>query len=479
MSGPKRKEARSEIKTGSSERLDRRRVAVLPFINMSPDPSDGYFADGMTEEIIATISSIHNLAVISRTSVIQYKDTKKSLTDIGRELRAGSILEGSVRKAGNRVRITVQLLDPTEDKHLWAESYDRELKDVFSVQSEISEKVAKALALRVSGEELQRLEERSSKNSVALVFYLKGMSAYREKTETGLKVAIDCFRRAIEQDSKFALAYVGLADCYYSFAGNKMSLSEGLANAKENLDRALEINPEIGEAHALLGSWRRYELKWEEAEKEFEKALALSPSYSDGHARYAGLLISTGRLDEALYEARKAQELDPLSPYAGFCVGQAYYYRREFDKAIEQWNNVMRTDSNYHQPLLWSSFVHMARLEWNEAAAMIFKWAEREGDVPGNPGNTKWFLAVANWLIGQNEKSEALKRESERLEKAPPTYYAYWYMFNGDIDKAFQSLERACDEQDSILFDIKVDPLWDRLRSDPRYNVILQRLRLA
>lgn len=460
--------------------LDRRRIAVLPFASMSPDPNDEYFADGITEEIIATVSNIRNLAVISRTSVMQYKGTKKNLTEIGRELRAGSVLEGSVRKSGNRVRITVQLLDAVEDKHLWAESYDRQLRDVFSVQSEISERVAKALELRMSGEERHRLEGRESKNTEALILYMKGRSLYREQTETSLRKAIEYFQRAVEQDPNFALAYVGLADCHYSLAGGGMTLkSEGLAKAKENLDTALKINPEIGEAHSLLGSWRRYELKWEEAEEEFKKALSLSPSYPNAHAGYAGLLISVGRLDEALDEARKAQELDPLSPLAGFRVGQAFYYRREYDKAIEQWSSVMRTDPNYHLPLLWISFAQIATSKMEDAAAMIFKWADREGDLPGSPANTKWFLAVAHWLLGQKGKAEALKTEAENLEKAPPTYYAYWHMFNGDKDKAFESLEKACDEQDSILFDIKVDPLWDPLRSDPRYSAILQKLRLG
>ncbi len=436
--------------------LDKRRVAVLPLQNMSPDLNDEYFADGMTEELISAISNVSGLSVISRTSVMQYKKPGKKLAEIGEDLRVGTILEGSVRKFGNKVRVAVQLIEVKEDKHLWAQNYDRELEDVFAIQSDIAERVAKALEVKVLGEERQRLEGRASKDTEALTLYMKGRSSYNEGNESSVRKAIEYFGRAVQQDSDFALGYVGLAVGYYWLEGGYMSHAEGLAKAKENLDKALALNPDLGEAHALRGFWLRNELRWEEAEVEFRKALALSPSYALAHGRYSALLLSVGKLDEALHEARKAQELDPLSPRGGSDVGVVLYYRREYDQAIEQLKQVLRIEPKHAGAFAYLCMVYLQKSMMKEAATMLSKWKEQVGDLAGS----KAILALVYAAIGQEEEAKAMMKEAEGDPDSSPAVVAGYYICLGNIDLAFEFLERAYEARDSWLFDIKVDPFY-------------------
>ena len=455
---------------------------MLPLQNMSPDPNDEYFADGMTEELISAISNVSGLSVISRTSVMQYKKPGKKLADIGGDLRVGTILEGSVRKSGNKVRISVQLIDVRDDKHLWAQNYDRELEDIFAIQSDIAERVAKVLEVKVLGEERHRLEGRASKNTEALTLYLKGRSSYNEGIEQGARTAAEYFERAIQNDSNFALAYVGLADCCWWLSGRYISYAEGFAKAKENLDKALTLKPDLGEAHASLGIWLLNQLRWEEAEVRFRKALALSPSYALAHSRYAYLLSSVGKLDEALYEARKAQELDPLPPRAALLVGQVLYYRREYDQAIEQWKQILRIEPNYPAASLWVASAYTKKSMTEEALKMFSKWKDQVGDIPGSPGFTKGLLACAYVNAGRIEEAKGMFSGAEAEGLSPgtsPVAFAYWHTCLGNFDLAFEFLEKACEARDPFLWDIKVDPMWDPLRSDSRFAILLRKLRLS
>jgi TolB-like protein/Tfp pilus assembly protein PilF len=475
---------REEKAVAETFEVDRLRVAVLPLSNMSPDPNDEYFADGMTEELISSISNISGLSVISRTSVMQYKKPGKKLADIGKDLQVGTILEGSVRKFGNKVRVAIQLIDVREDKHLWAQNYDRELEDMFAIQSDIAERVAKALEVKVLGEEKHRLEGRASKNTEALTLYMKGRSSFDEGTEPRVRRAIEYFERAVQQDSDFALAYVGLADCYYWLEGDYMSHSEGIAKAKENLDKALALNTNLGEAHALLGISLRNELRWEEAEVEFTKALALSPSSAPAHHGYAGLLASVGKLDEALSEARKAQELDPLSLRLMITIGQVLYYQREYDQAIEQWKHVLRIEPNHIDTLHWLAFAYVRKSMPEEALRMFLKWKEQVADSAASPVYVRGFAKAALALVyantGRIEEAKAMFKEAEEADpELTPVMGAWLHAILGNIDLAFEYLEKACRARDFYLCDIKVDPLWDPLRSDRRFAILLQNLRLV
>ena len=471
--------------TPAQATLDRRRIAVLPLQNLSPDPNDEYFADGMTEELISAISNVSGLSVISRTSIMQYKKPSKKLAQIGEDLGAGTILEGSVRKAGNKIRVAVQLIEVKEDKHLWAQNYDRELQDVFAIQSDIAERVARALEVKVLGEERHRLDGRGSKNTEAVALYIKGRSHFNERTEASVRRAIECFEQAGQLDPDFALAYVGLADCYYWLQGPYMSHAEGMAKAKEDLDKALALNPDLGEAHASLGSWftQMSELRWEEAEDEFRKALELSPSYAPAHYQHAALLAWAGKLDQALYEARKAQELDPVDPATGLRVGMVLYYRREYDQAIEQYKQVLRLQPNLSWPLWWMAFAYIGKGMNDEALNAALKWKEQVADFPSAPGWTKAMLSLLHAAAGRKEEAERLMKEaaaqSSSGERSFPTILAYWYTAMGDIDLAFEYLEKAYEARDEVLLDIKVEPLWDPIRSDPRYTGLLQKLHMS
>ena len=472
--------------------LDKRRVAVLPLQNLSPDPNDEYFADGMTDELISAISNVSGLSVISRTSVMQYKRPSKKLAAIGEDLGAGTILEGSIRKAGNKVRVAVQLIEVKEDKHLWAQNYDRELQDVFAVQSDIAERVARALEVKVLGEERHRLDARASKNTEAIALYMKGRASLNEDNENSVRTAIEYFGRAVQQDTNFALAYVGLADSYYWLGASDlgfpamsyMNHAEGLAKAKESLDKAMAINLELGEAHATLGLWLRNELRWKEAEVEFTKALELSPSYADAHGRYAGLLVSVGKLDEALHEARRAEELDPAQAGTSLRVGTVLHYQREYDQAIEKYNQVLRLQPNYAIALLWMAAAYASKGLRDEALGAALKWKEAVGEdfsnsLGINTGVLAWFYLIA----GRRDEAEAMFKQANetdpKLSERSPTLFAYWHAWSGDIDLAFKFLDKAFEIREAELWDIKVDPFWDPIRSDPRYMVLLQKLHLS
>jgi adenylate cyclase len=462
--------------TASSMKLDTRRIAVLPFANISPDPGDEYFADGMTEELITSLSGVKELTVIARTSVMKYKTGTKGVDEIGRELNVGTLVEGSVRKAGHRIRVAVQLVNSNTGGHLWAQNYDRELEDVFAIQSDIAERVAKALEVKVLGEERSRLEGRASKNTEALTLYMKGRASINEGTEPSVRRAIEYLERAVQQDSDFALAYVGLADCYYILTGGwHMSWSEGLAKAKENLDKAMALNPQLGEAHALLGLWLRNELRWKEAEAEFKIALQLSPSYALAHNRYAALLYSVRRLDEALYEARKAEELDPLSLSFMGRVAWVLYYRREFEQAIEQCNRILRMEPTHDDALITTFLAYVHKSALNQAETCFSKLREVLGGLHG----TKAWLGAFLAAIGRTDEAKAMIKEAERDPESSPVAFAYYHTFLGNVDLAFDFLDKACEARDAYLYDIKVDPSWDRLRSDTRFAVLLQKLHLS
>ena len=288
---------------------DRLRIAVLPLVNISPDPADAYFADGMTEELIYSLSKVCCFRVIAQTSVIPYRGVKKPASLIGRELRVGTLLEGSVRKAGNRVRITLQLIDVQSEEHLWSEAYDRSLEDLLAVQSDVAQRVAEALQVRLAPREKERLDTQATGDLDAYMLYLKGRHLWNARTEDGARNAIELFRAAIALDPAYALAYSGMADAY--------CLLDDRPKAMEAAEKALALDPGPGlaEAHASLGLIReQFSKDIAGAEEELQRAIALNPSYAMARHWYAILLTVEGRNEEALAQLRKALELDPFSP---------------------------------------------------------------------------------------------------------------------------------------------------------------------
>ncbi|MFZ1022724.1 MAG: adenylate/guanylate cyclase domain-containing protein, partial [Thermoplasmata archaeon] len=325
---------------GLSE-VNRNRIAILPLTNFSPAPGDDYFADGLTDEVISTVSGISGLSVISRTSVMRYKQTSKSITEIGRELSAGKILEGSVRKSGNRVRITVQLIDAESDAHLWARSYDGSLDDVFETQSDIARKIAEALKLpspRTGGR---------AENPEAHTLCLRARALWNKRTREANEQAMLLFEDALKIDSDSARATAGLADCYYTAADYEwMDQKEGYDKAKSLARRALELDETLAEARIALGNVIAVD-DYPGALVELEKALSLNPSHADAHQSYGIILRGLGRLEEATEEAKRAYELDPLPPSrAGFLFTQYFFLGRN-DEAIEICTKIIQTEPGF------------------------------------------------------------------------------------------------------------------------------------
>ena len=291
----------------------------------------------MTEELITSLSGIRELTVIARTSVMKYRATQKGVSEIARELNVGAVIEGSVRKAGERLRITVQLIDAATEGHIWAQNYDRKLDDIFAIQSEIAEKVVTELSVKLVGAEKNRLEKMPTKDSEVYMLYLKGRHYWNERSDEGLQKAVSCFEQAVKRDPDFALGYTGLADCYNVMGKNGPGEpGPNFERAKEFATKALELDENLAEAHAALaGVLNYYSHDWNRAEAEFRRAIELKPNYSPAHQWYSHLLGAQHRLREAEHEMAIAVQLDPFSVIMNHNMGAAYYYQGDFDKAIE------------------------------------------------------------------------------------------------------------------------------------------------
>ena len=459
--------------------LDKRRVAVLPLQNMSPDPGDEYFADGMTEEMISTLSNISNLTVISRTSVMQYKGAKKNLGDIGKELKAGTILEGSVRKAGSRVRVTVQLLDAVEDKHLWAQSYDRELQDVFAVQSDVARSVAEALRVKLLANEASRIQKKPTENNDAYLLYLKGRQHWNKRSEDAMRKAIEYFDLAIHHDQNYALAYVGLADCYDSLSDHDyIAPAEAMEKSRPAVLKALQLDESLAEAHTSYG-WNlaANDWKWDAAEAEYKKAIELNSNYSTAHQCYSILLIFEGRLEEALAEIMKALELDPLAPIMSLDVGVVLYVLERYDDAIDYYKRSLAVEPNFVPAMVWLPFAYAMKGEFDQALA----WEEKLARTGYPKALAMTQLAAVQGRAGR--KDEALRSLDSAMKlQDSGTISAMWpaWVFAAlhDEGRAFEWLEKAVAQRDKYIMYIKTEPWFKELRTSPRFQEIVKKLSL-
>ena len=465
---------------GSSVHLGARRIAVLPFVNMSPDPSDLYFADGITEEIISIASNVSGLSVISRTSVMGYKGTTKKIREIGRELEVGSVLEGSFRRSGNKIRVTTQLINVNDDSHLWAQSYDRNLDDVFAVQSDIAKQVAEALKVRILPDERHRIEKAPTESTEAFLLYLKGRYHWSERTESGLGKAIQYFEKAIEKDPKFALAYDGIAESYVILVNHGyVSSTKGHPKVKEYLTKALELDEGLGEAHATLGGLLAdSQWAWDQAEKEFQRALALNPSYATAHHWYALILANTGKLREGLDEIEMARSLDPNSLQILSAKGVILYYMHEYGKAARIQEEVLQNDPNF-LPGIANLFAPYCELRMHgEAAALVARYMS----LVNNSAPTLGPQAQCYARLGKTAEARVALKEAERLggnEFTSPLSIAMAHYYLGEVELAFEWFERAFEQKDSGLVSLKVDPEYDPLRGDPRFRRLLKNVGLG
>ena len=447
--------------------LPKDRVAILPLANISSDPSDEYFADGMTEELISSVSRMKGLRVIARTSVMRYKETSKSIAEIGRELNVGSVLEGSVRKAGNKIRISVQFIDVSNEEHQWSEDYDREIEDVLDIQSDIARHVADALREHVFGVPSHTEEHKGRRNPEAYINYLRGRQAWNQRTEESLKRAIGFFEEALKIDENYANAYTGLADSYATLALLEfMAPHEAYPKAKEAVGKALALDPQLAEAHTSLGLIRfQYDWDWKEAEKELREAIDINPSYAPAHHFFADYLKAMGRFDEALSEIEKAQELDPLSLAINTGVGHVLYLSQQYDKAIEQYKRAVDLDPNFMMTHIWFGRPYLEKGMFTEAIS------ELEVGVKLSGKSTLALAMLGHGLASAGRGDEAMQILDTLKERAKKQYVpSYWIavIYNGfkDKEQVLDWMKKAYAERSSWLVWTNVEPRFAWLKND-------------
>ena len=449
----------------------------MPLKNISPDPKDEYFADGLTEEVISTISKIHELSVISSTSVMQYKTKPKPVVEIGRELNAGTILEGSVRKAGNRVRITVQMIDAMHDKHLWAESYDRELQDVFAIQSDIASRVADALKVELLAGERKNIGKALTESVEAHNLYLKGVYHFNKGSPSDIERAIEYFELACEQDSRFALAHAKVAYCYSVIAGESKPAQEAFPKAKEFLARALSLDDRLAEAHnvqALIAV--QYDWDWAVAERSFKEAVSLNPSLAEGHVFYAWFLAGMGRFDEAISEATRAFELDPVSPFTGDICGHINSMAGKNDRARELYMRVLALHPNFARAHLGLALLNAMESKADEA----IKEADKMISI-SDEAVFREFQAQVYALVGLKEKAREILNGllSKKFKGyASPMQIGLVYYMLGEKDRGYQLMQDAHKARDASLPMMNKWPTEKAAREDPRFVELLNRMKL-
>jgi TolB-like protein/Tfp pilus assembly protein PilF len=478
MSGQKYMEDEVIFKKTEQTILDKHRIAVLPFVNMSPDPNDEYFADGMTEEVISTVSGISGLNVISRTSVMGYKGTTKKVEEIGSELKAGSVLEGSFRKAGNRIRVTTQLIDVATDSHLWAQNYDRNLDDIFEVQSDVAKQVADALRVRILFPEKERIEKKPTESVEAHSLYLKGVYYLNKWTASGGERAIEYLKLACEQDPAFALAYARLAECYVLVADVTMPSAEAIPEAKEYVSRALSLDDSLAEAHyaqAMVAN--QYDWDWAKAEESFKKALSLNPSLVDAHNYYAWFLAMMGRFKEAVSEAATACELDPMSPATLQFLLNINVLAAEYDSARALAMRAVELTLDFA-----NAHVGLAMLN---AAEGKFEEAVREADEAARLSDDVWqreFQAQIYAMAGLKEKAREIL-DGVLSKKYPgypsPAQIGTIYYLLGENDRGWEWMQKAYEDKDTALVMLNRNPAMKAAREDPRYLDLLKKLGLS
>lgn len=459
---------------------ERPRVAVLPLANISGRAEDEYFADGITEELIQTLSKIAGLRVIARTSVMRFRNATSSPSDIAKELGATAVVESGIRKVGSRVRVTARLIDASNGETLWSNEYDEEVRDVFALQSDISHRIADALKVEILGGEQKVLQRPITVDSEAHTSYLRGRYFLNRRTEESLHQALGSFHRALGKDPRLALAHAGIADAYSTLAWLEFLRPRyAFPRARTAALKAIALDPTLAEAHTSLGFIRfLYDRAWVEAESEFRQSIALNQNYPTAHQFYSDYLKAMGRLEEALSEVRRALELDPLSLGINTGLGHVLYLSRQYDQAISQYGKALALDPNFVQAHLWFGRPYLEKGMYDEAIEEVRTAVRLSKD-------STMSLAVLGHAYASAGRSREARNVLARLLKRGRTQYvpSYWialiHVGLGDRDRAFDWLERANRERSAWLAWIKVEPRFDRLRSDPRFSRLLRRVKLS
>jgi serine/threonine-protein kinase len=457
-------------------RANPRAIAVLPLSNMSADPENEYFADGMTEEIINALAKVPAMQVASRTSSFAFKGKEVDVRQIGEKLGVSSVLEGSVRKVGNRIRITAQLISVENGYHLWSESYDRQLEDVFAVQDEISRAIVDALKLRLADDAAQVVAP--TKNLEAYTLYLKGRFFFVKLSEPGLRKALDLFQRALLQDPGFARAYAGIADVWCNLADDWVAPDEAYPRAKAAAERALQRDPELAEAITSIGKvlcWHEWDFA--AAEAQLARAVALSPNYAEAHYVHGTALPLVGRLDDAIETMAKALKLDPLSVHYSEWLARFLLYAHDYDGAIAQAHRTLEMDEVCIRA---PHYIGSAYLAMGDAETAL-TWYRRAQALEKAVRSYDAMIVRALAALGQREEADAIMlrlEEESRQQYLRSEILAMGYAAVGDLDRAFDSLERAFQARSAGLIYLHLDPGYAPLRGDPRYADLVGRIGL-
>jgi TolB-like protein len=457
-------------------------IAVLPFVNLSNDPEQEYFSDGIVEAILNHLFKVGELKVISSTSTKRYRNTQLPLKQIADELGVSAILTGSVQKIGNNVRITTQLIDSRTDAHMWSEIYDKDLSDIFSIQTEVAQNVARELKATLTSEEKEQIEKNQTQNLEAYNLYLQGRFFWNKRTEEGLKKSIEYFEKAIALDEDYALAIAGLADAYnvQAFWGWSPA-KEGYAKAKELAERAIEIDSKLAEAHATLGNILCYgEWNWEEAGKELLLAIELNPKYATAHQYYSELLDVIGQNEDARLQINLALELDPYNLLMHNISVQNYYHEGNLNKSLEECLEMQELDPNYSLAYLWSFNIYVRQREDIKAVEALQKMmfldtitAKHVYEVK-DVYNKSRMNGLINWLIELN-----LKMKTHFFYVADSTFYlAKWYAMLDRKEETIGWLEKSIENRSKIA-QINNDPDFDNLRSEPRFQKLIEKMGLS
>jgi TolB-like protein/Tfp pilus assembly protein PilF len=455
-------------------------IAVLPFVDMSPQKDQEYFCDGMTEELINRLSNIRELKVPARTSSFVFKGKAEDIREIGRKLNVQTVLEGSIRKIDNQLRVTAQLVNITNGFHLWSDTYNRELKDIFSIQDEIASTIADKLKLTLLSDEKTRLGKHSTENLEAYNLYLLGRYFYYKTTEEDMNKAIRYFEQAIAKDPGYALAYAGQATCYSVLCTTGyLAPKESYPKAKEAVVKALELDEELGEAHASLG-YLKFFLDWDfaGAERDFKRAVKLSPGNVDVYILYSIYLAFLGRFDEAIAGFKRAVEFDPASPLTyTYLGGFGYQMAGRYDESIDQIKKGLDMDPSIFLGQLFLASVYALKGTYGEAISQADKvlsaWPTLE-DVQ--------VLSFLGWVNAVSGRQEKARNFLNRMLDLRARRYVDAYLIGavyaglGEKDKAFEWLTKAYEEHAGQLVCIRVDPWIKNLRSDPRYEELLKKM---
>jgi TolB-like protein/lipoprotein NlpI len=454
-------------------------VAVLPLENLSGDPQQEIFADGMTDELTTMLARIKALRVISRTSVVGYKGTRKPLPQIARELKVDAVVEGSVWRSGNKVRITAQLINAASDEHLWAETYERDLSDVMGVQSEVAQAIARHVFVELTAEERQHIRVAQRINPAAHDAVLRARSLWNRRDQESLQQAIDYFQQALKLEPNYAMAYVGIADSYNALGySNYLSPADSFVRAKAAATKALELDPDFADAHASYGyATMYYDWDFGRAEREFRAALDLNPSSPQAHQWYAYLLTAMERPSEAHAHIDIAQQLDPVSVPINTDRAFTYYYAGQTDESIQFVKTALQINPKFPLAHFWLGRIYTSQGRYNEALAEFTQTGELRNWQP--------TLAGLGFLYGIWGKRDDASRVLEELNALPRqnryrTSYAVALVYcgMGDKDATFRWLEEAYRERSHWLVWLKTDPRWNSVRSDPRFKDLVRRVGL-